>query len=364
MTSEITRSRLRTVGVWAGALIALALLYCTNDYLQRTLARGETVSWARELPKYLLLFGVWGVLAPALVWLVRRFPVERPRRARGLLVHLAAAPVVVVTHSALFVATYFVLQPPPPGTDLWTIAAVQTAGGFLLGATTYGTIVIILHTIRYQRALREREVAQSRLETQLAQARLTALRAQLNPHFLFNTLHSVSALMARDVPGARQMLTRLSDLLRLALETGADQECTLREEMEFVGHYIAIQEIRFRDRLQVSWDVAPDALEARVPRLLLQPLVENAIEHALDPHEERTRVRIAAARADGRLRLVVEDDGPGAGGAEVRERIGLGNTRARLAGLYGDAGTLQVRPSASGGTAVEVGLPFRAGEGG
>ncbi|HEY0017991.1 MAG TPA: histidine kinase [Longimicrobium sp.] len=358
------RKRLRVIAAWTAGWTVLALVTWISDYVQFRTVMGDRARLMAAFPKYVILFGAWGAMSPAVVALVRRFPVEAPRRVRNLCIQLALAALAAVAQSVIYIAVTAAVRTLPPELTFGQAVGMQLRGSFLLGVQTYAGLALLLHGLRYQRALREREVAQSRLETQLAQARLTALRAQLNPHFLFNTLHSVSALMARDVPGARQMLTRLSDLLRLALETGADQECTLREEMEFVGHYIAIQEIRFRDRLQVSWEVGPDALEARVPRLLLQPLVENAIEHALDPHEERTRVRIAAARADGRLRLVVEDDGPGAGGAAVRERIGLGNTRARLAGLYGDAGTLEVRPSASGGTAVEVALPFRAGDAG
>ncbi len=361
MPSHLARRRLTTAGLWLAGWTSLALLYCTSDYLQMRIAMRQPTSWSRTLPTYLIVFGGWAVLTPGIVRLARRFAVEPPHRARNAAIHLALAPLVAGAHAALYITTAIVLLPDPQRDPWGSLVVRQLGASGLLGMTMYVTVVFVVHTLRYQQALREREVAQSRLETQLAQARLTALRAQLNPHFLFNTLHSVSALMAHDVPGARQMLTRLSDLLRLALEGGAEQECTLREEMEFVGHYLAIQEIRFRDRLQVSRELQPGTLDARVPRLLLQPLVENAIEHALDPQERRTRVRIAAVRTDGRLRLTVEDDGPGTAGGEVHERIGLGHTRARLAGLYGDAGTLHVRPSPSGGTAVEVALPFRAG---
>lgn len=356
--------RLRFVAFWGAAWTSLAVLICTSDYLQRHIIAGDRGSWWTAFPKYMVLFAAWAVVSPAVAWLVRRFPVEPPHRARNLLVQLAAAPVAGVVHISLFTAVGLAMRGFPPGMPVWTVITRQLGAAFLLEAMTYAVLVVVLHTIHYQRALREREVAQSRLETQLAQARLTALRAQLNPHFLFNTLHSVSALMTRDVAGARQMLTRLSDLLRLALEGGAEQECTLREEMEFVGHYLAIQEIRFRDRLQVTRDLDADTLDARVPRLLLQPLVENAIEHALEPGDARTRVHIGAARVNGGLRLVVRDDGPGPEGALVHERIGLGNTRARLAGLYGGGASLRVRPGPGAGTAVEVTLPFRAeGEG-
>ncbi|HVH12758.1 MAG TPA: histidine kinase [Longimicrobium sp.] len=353
--------RLRVTAVWVAIWTALALLFCTSDYLQQTIALDRQVSWWGELPSYLLMFGAWGALTPAMVWLVRRFPVDAPHRARNLLVQVAAVPVAVVSHTLLLTAAAYATGRVSPDVEVGPLIGRQLLVAFLLGTTTYASVVVVLHTFHYQRALREREVAQSRLQAQLAQARLTALRAQLNPHFLFNTLHSVSALMGRDVPGARQMLARLSDLLRLALEGGMEQECALREEMEFVDHYLAIQQIRFRDRLQVSRDVAPETLEARIPRLLLQPLVENAIQHALEPRNVCTRVHIAAARHGGNVRLTVRDDGQGLRADGVEERIGLGNTRARVEGLYGTAGALRVRTLDGGGTAVEITLPYREG---
>jgi len=361
MISETAFRRLRVTATWAAVWTALALLYCTSDYLQQRIALDRPVSWWGQLPDYLLMFGAWAALSPALVGLVRRFPVDTPHRARNLLVQLVAAPAAVVSQTLLFTGAAFAAGRIPPGVEVQPLIGRQLTVTFLLGTTTYTAVIVVLHTIRYQRALREREVAQSRLEAQLAQARLTALRAQLNPHFLFNTLHSVSALMGRDVPGARQMLARLSELLRLALEGGAEQECTLREEMEFVDHYLAIQQIRFRDRLQVSRDLPPETLEARVPRLLLQPLVENTIQHALQPRNSSTRVHIAAARHGGSVRLTVRDDGRGLQADGVEERIGLGNTRARVEGLYGTAGALRVRALDGGGTAVEITLPFREG---
>ena len=198
------------------------------------------------------------------------------------------------------------------------------------------------------------------LEKSLAQAKLQALQMQLNPHFLFNSLHSISSLMHKDVEAADRMIARLSDLLRAALDNTGHQEVTLRQELEFLERYLEIEQTRFGERLNVKWDIAPDTLEARVPNLVLQPLVvENAIRHGIEPHARRGLIELRAQRMDGTLTLEVSDNGAGLRDHEpAEEGVGLSNTRARLRELYGQEHRFELRGGREGGLLARLTIPF------
>ncbi len=212
---------------------------------------------------------------------------------------------------------------------------------------------------RRDEKLRERELTASRLESQAAQAHLQMLKMQLHPHFLFNTLNAVSALMHRDVDAADRMISQLSELLRAALEKDDRHESRLASELDLLHRYLAIEQIRFRDRLKVEIDVEPACLEAQVPRLILQPLVENAIRHGIAMRSAAGRLTIRARRRDRRLALTVADDGPGVPpNRPLRPGVGLANTRARLEQLYGDAYSLELVNADEGGFEVRLEVPF------
>jgi len=200
------------------------------------------------------------------------------------------------------------------------------------------------------------EARAATLQAQLADAQMTALRMQLNPHFLFNTLHAVSALVERDPGGVRRMIARLSELLRHTLETGRD-EIPLREELAFLERYIEIMEIRFQGRLRVVRTIDETALDGLVPNLVLQPLVENALEHGAARATGEGRIEIAALRDGDRLLLTVRDNGPGPS-TTAGSGVGLANTRARLAQLYGDGAEVSLTAAAGGGGLAEIDLPF------
>jgi len=220
-------------------------------------------------------------------------------------------------------------------------------------------IVAVSHAFDYYRKYRERELRTAELEKRLVQAKLQALQMQLNPHFLFNTLHSISSLMHKDVEAADKMITRLSDLLRAALAGADTQEVTLRQELNLLQLYLSIEQIRFGNRLSVKMEIAPDTLEAQVPNLILQPLVENAIRHGIEPRARPGCIELRSQRQDSRLALVVSDNGAGiSGNGAVKEGVGLSNTRARLRELYGETHRFElVRPEA-GGVRIELSLPF------
>jgi len=198
------------------------------------------------------------------------------------------------------------------------------------------------------------------LEVRLSQAKLQALQMQLNPHFLFNTLHAISALMHQDVDAAERMLTRLSDLLRYALESTEAHEVPLKKEIEFLQRYLEIEQTRFGDRLQVRMEIDPAALDAQVPNLILQPLVENAIRHGIEPHAQAGLVELRARAENGTLELIVQDNGKGsAKSAPAGFGLGLSNTRARLEQLYGAEHRLEIGDAESGGFRVRICVPMK-----
>jgi signal transduction histidine kinase len=317
---------------------------------------GLDVSWKQAVSYALGDWYVFAVLSIPVGWLARRFRFESGSRAKSLVVH--------VFGSLAFSFAYMVLR-------AW-IGRWQSAASFaeafqpLLVKTwhfnllIYWVIVAVSFAFDYYRRYQERELSAAALEKQLAQAKLQALQMQLNPHFLFNSLHSISALMHVDVEAADRMVARLSELLRAALEGSDTQEVSLSEELEFVKRYLEIEQIRFGSRLTVKQEVAADTLDAMVPNLILQPLVENAIRHGIEPHAKPGRVELRAQRAADKLILEVCDNGAGLsikGPAE--EGVGLSNTRMRLRTLYAGSHDFEFCNAPGGGLLVRLTIPFR-----
>jgi LytS/YehU family sensor histidine kinase len=230
---------------------------------------------------------------------------------------------------------------------------------FQYNVWVYWVIVSVCHAFDYYRKFHERELRASELEKRLAQAKLQALQSQMNPHFLFNTLHTISALMHKDVEAADHMVMKLSELLRLALDNTEVHEVSLSQELDFLKRYLEIEQTRFRDRLKVEMQIAPETLRARVPNLVLQPLVENAIRHGIERHARPGRIVLRAERRNGALELEVQDNGNGLPpGGLAREGIGLSNTRSRLETLYGSNHQFELRNVESGGLLARVVIPL------
>ncbi|MBM3877039.1 MAG: hypothetical protein FJ386_10010 [Verrucomicrobia bacterium] len=247
--------------------------------------------------------------------------------------------------------------PPPPS------PARAAAMRARIHVPIYWVIVCLAHAVAYHRRGEERQRRSAELEASLSQARLQALQAQLQPHFLFNTLNAAATLVHKDPRAADEMITNLSELLRLALDGSAQQEVPLRREFELLDRYLEIQQVRFGARLKVERELDAAALDARVPTLILQPLVENAIKHGIEPRAAAGVVGISARREGPVLRIVVRDTGGGLAPPHQprdREGIGLANTRARIEALYGSAGRVTLRNGAEGGFSVEMEMPFRA----
>jgi two-component system LytT family sensor kinase len=226
----------------------------------------------------------------------------------------------------------------------------------------YAAIVAAAHGLAYYQRYRDRELRATHLEARLAQTQLQVLRMQLQPHFLFNTLHSISALVHEDPEGADRMLAQLADLLRMTLSADAAQEVALRQELDFLDRYLEIEKTRLADRLRIRRVIAPETLDARVPHLILQPLVENAIRYGVAPRADGGSIEVRTARRDGALRMEVWDDGPGMKSSKSPENgigLGLANTRARIAQLYGPAASLELASTPTGGFVAVLTIPFR-----
>ncbi len=323
---------------------------------------GVPLRAGQAVASWLLCAYIWLALTPLVLWLARRFPLERRRWRRSLPAHLLACVLISLLQLAAYVWISGRLGPQSGGPPFAAAFRHLFFGNFHFDLLTYWAIVGLSHALDYYRKYRERELSASQLETKLAQAQLDALRMQLHPHFLFNTLNSVSVLMTEDVQAAQRMLARLSDLLRASLGKSGAHEVALDDELKFLESYLEIEQTRFQDRLTVRMEIDPAARGARVPNLILQPLVENAIRHGIAPRARKGVVLVRAARANGVVQLTVADDGPGLGAAsaeDLMKGIGLSNTRSRLRQLYGAAHRFELREREGGGLEVSIEIPFR-----
>jgi LytS/YehU family sensor histidine kinase len=299
-------------------------------------------------------------VSPWCAFMAWRFPVRSGHVARTLLAHVGGAAVFVALHLAALGAFHVLMAATIPmlgrGHMLHTYV-------FYVGmeASIYGAIVVVVMLLEARREAAERSVAAERLERGLVAARLESLQAQIRPHFLFNTLNALAVLARRgDGAAVDRAIVDLGDLLRASFDSSGRQEITLGEELELVERYLGLQRIRFPDRLHVDWDVAEETRSACVPALIVQPLVENAIEHGL-ASAQGGRVRVSARRVGAHLELEVSDDGPGFrdDAGERSGGVGLANTRERLALLHGDAATLECANAPDGGGSVRIRLPWR-----
>jgi two-component sensor histidine kinase len=313
-----------------------------------------------------LVIGIsdWYVLAaltPGIFWLARRFPVEPPHRVRDGALHVGAGILCSLIVIGLSVPVCEAVRYPCPLRGKIPLSDAYRHvffAKFQLYLLLYWMLVGISRGLDYYQKFRERELRTSQLEAQLATAQLQVLKMQLQPHFLFNTLHAISALIHQDVELAEKMIARLGELLRTTLDNAGMQEVTLRQELEFIKPYLEIEQARLGPRLSIRFDIDPSVMDACVPNLLLQPLVENAIRHGLAPRAAPGRIEISASREQDWLHVTVRDNGRGLS-SNYSEGVGVSNTRARLRGLYGAAHRFDLRNHPDGGLQVTVIVPFR-----
>jgi two-component system LytT family sensor kinase len=368
--------------VWCvsfGAWGFISIAYSATIYeLYRT--TGSPMSFADVLALQCSQVLAYALLSPFAFAFANRYPVQRSNWVRRCLLLLAGGSVFAVAHVALRGMTPYAVW--DPRVKRWVSAIWDYQGHrfhiqwpmyerlFLSNVvddvvTTYFAIVLIAHVASYYRNLRERELRTSQLQAQLEKSRLQALKSQLQPHFLFNTLNSISALMLTDVQAADRMIVRLGDLLRITLESAGTQMTTLSRELEFVNCYVEIEKVRFQERLTVIVDVAPDTLDASVPHLLLQPLVDNAIKHGIARMTAGGEIRISSSHNNGDLHLEVRDNGPGLreSGRSASGGMGLRITRERLETIYGLNQSVQLASLPEGGMLARVSIPLRMATG-
>ena len=311
---------------------------------------------------------IWAYLfalaTPLVLWAVTRMPLERDNWVRNALLHIPISIVLGVLLTALGRVLIWLRWGWPLGKPMTFESIIRfVIANFTEAIGIYLLIALTGYAFSYYRRFREGQVRTLQLEAQLSQAQLQALKMQLHPHFLFNTLHSISALLNKDAEAARKMITRLGDFLRLTVENSGSQEVTLRQEMEFLSCYLEIERIRFQDRLVTHMDVAQQTLDAKVPNLILQPIVENAIRHGIAPRSTQGLIEIEAKQRNGRLRIQIRDNGPGLSTHRTSENVfkkglGLANTETRLEQLYGPAHSFNLRNNPDGGLIVTLEIPF------
>ena len=353
------------LGLW-GALVVLFAV---------PLALASSGSWRQAFRFGASFWALWLLFLPAVAWLAFRFPIERRRLLRNVGLHLLVCLLVVVTNRATSRAVAWLAPSPQrwdspgrsPDSKTTRLGPPAAFGVFLglraaLDVLVYGSLVGVCQAITNFRSSQERERRAAELEARLASAKLQALRMQINPHFLFNTLNSIAALVYINPRAADEMLGDLSGLLRRSLDSMEEQEIPLAQELEFIGAYLNIEKKRFGERLRVEQSVPDDLKKALVPALILQPLVENAIRHGIEPRRGPGLVSIEVKREDEHLHLIVQDDGRGLPDSEStsaeRRGIGLSNTEARLRGLYGGDQRFSFSRADPQGCRVDIHLPF------
>lgn len=339
-------------------------------YASQLVLTGHATSWAAALGTELAFWFAWGIVALLIFRLCRFLHTGPPRWQRYALGFVLGAAGTTMAFPALFQTIMFAARgiarafsfPAPDEFAFWPTVRGTTVN--LIGPTMilYVGTVLGWYAVIFYRDLKERKLKAVELESLLHQAQLEALRSQLHPHFLFNTLHSIAELVHENPALAEQLILRLADLLRNALKTPAPQEVPLGDEIEFTRAYLQIEQMRLGDRLTIEWDVAPETLAARVPSLVLQPLVENAIHHGIAPFARPGRLSIRAHRNQGFLHLEIRDTGPGlpAAAAGIGNGIGLANTESRLKRLYGEQHQFELVNDH--GLIVKVRIPFAASE--
>jgi two-component system, LytTR family, sensor kinase len=333
---------------------AMALSFATNLHLS------QKVPWREAILSSLADWYSFALLSIPMLRLARRFQFHSDNWRTTALLHLFAS----VFFSGFWIMLRVGLaqlqravdhQPTDFSTDFVNLFIKS----FHLNLWIYWVILAVSHAVEYYRKLSDRELKTAELERSLTQAKLRALQSQLNPHFLFNTLHTISALMHIDVEKADRMVAKLSDLLRYALDNTDEHVIPLRDEIAFLKRYLEIEQTRFGDRLTVTMDFPEDTLNVEVPNLILQPIVENAIRHGIEPHAKPGKIHLSGRRENGQLILQVRDNGAGLRPDNTRQGIGTSNTRQRLHQLYADRQTFTLENARDGGLLATIKLPVR-----
>jgi two-component system, LytTR family, sensor kinase len=364
---------------WLLVLVALAFWQVLGFldvawFVLISAARGDAVVWNKLIQANLPLWLIVAAFTPPVIWLARRYPWVEGRRRRAIFVHAAGLVAFTVLHTVTVQLWYALRNPKGFDTGMFVVAIPKMVASIMDRGIMFYLIIIggtwLVETYaRYREREREAaalELERAQLRASLSEARLEALRMQLQPHFLFNTLHAISTLVLKgETRAADQMLAHLSRFLRLTLESAQVQTVSLALELEFLDAYLRIQEVRLGNRLTVRNEIEEQALVAAVPSLILQPLVENSIQHGIGRKPEGGTIAVRARRDGDTVVLEVEDDGVGLkGDPESATGIGLRNIRERLVQLYPGEHGFSLGAAPGGGTLATVTIPFRRARGG
>jgi two-component system LytT family sensor kinase len=349
--------------VWIASIwLGFGLVDATQTVLVMR-SEGMNHAWLRLFVVITLWFLPWALATEMVMRLGRRFPPVKLSSAAAWLVHLACCTIIGLLYAAWATFLDLLLNPyesPPPQLPFWHLWLDRFYNGMLFTLVLYCVILAIGYVLDSRSRLAYQQTETARLNEQLSRAQLDALRRQIEPHFLFNTLNAIAGLVReKRNDDAVTMIAGLSDFLRRLLKDSTSQQASLGEEVEFAQKYLDIQKVRFVERLQFSVDVPSDLMLARVPTLLLQLMVENAIKHGIAQRAQGGEIRIAASRSQDRLTLRVYNDGPAARWEKIDDGVGLSNMRTRLQSLYGNAFELKMQNQAPGGVEVSVSVPFK-----
>ncbi|MFC1513845.1 sensor histidine kinase [candidate division KSB1 bacterium] len=337
----------------------IAVLFSSESFLIAKLNNAPS-GFMNIFPYELLRWMPWVIFMPFILTLSRKFLITGLRPIKVYFIHSSFAVLFSMFHASF----YFIYDIFLDFSTTWNTATIMT--NFVRSSTlnffVYWVIVGVYFLLNYYRKTREAELKASQMETQLAHAKLDVLKMQLQPHFLFNTLHMIPALFQIDPEAADKMICRLADLLRISLDNSDDQTVPLRKELEFLKIFLEIQETRFKDRLRIEYDIDKTSLDCLIPNLILQPLVENSIKHGIAPRAEGGIIQIGSLVKNGRLILKITDDGDGLKEDILNKKsmgIGLSNTIARLKQIYNNDHKFQIRNASAGGTEVLIDIPYQ-----
>ena len=322
---------------------------------------GHPIPFALALQRELIYAYLWAILTPYILLLARRFPFGPTIWLRHGLFHIFMGIAVAIFHKFMYHLITINLEATAANPFSMERIYQNVLSYIDYGAMIYFTMLFLDYSVSYYRQSREHALRSAKLEKDLIQANLQALKMQIRPHFLFNTLNAISVLIQKNPEAARQMILRLSELLRMTLDREHTEEITLAQELELLDRYLQIEKTRFEERLIVKMIIDESMNDARVPTMILQPLVENAMRHGMAMQRDSTMIEISAGRQNGYLNLSVRDNGPGRPETESKDGIGFSNIRSRLEQLYGRNHRFETGNAPGGGFCATISLPFHTG---
>lgn len=362
LESALNRKYIKWTAIWV-VWTLFGFFFASQVALQSQLSENPTSFW-RVLSWQLASGYVWFAISPIIFWLGRTFSFDDGKWKTSIPIHVIASIVVAIAQLGIdaFVLPKLGYMQRYQDASYFEIFKIFLLVNVHFGVAIYWGVLGFQQAIKYYRKYRERELRTSQLEARLATSRLQVLKMQLHPHFLFNTLNAISELIYRDAESAERMISDLSDLLRMSFENLEVQEIPLKQELEFLEKYLEIEQMRFHDRLKVEMQISPETLDASVPNMILQPLVENAIKHGIGPRSVGGQINIGAVRHNGHLELTVSDNGQGVPFGDLEnlsEGVGLSNTRRRLRHLYGENHRFDLHNADNSGLVVGLTIPFK-----